>query len=63
MHLLAHEGIDTSLRQSFVVSLPSHGRSMAEVLRVRRKNIDAEFVRGFGGMTDEPVSIDELAAA
>jgi hypothetical protein len=36
---------------------------MGEVLRVRRKDISGEFTRGFAGMTDAPISLDELLAA
>ncbi len=36
---------------------------MAEVLRPRRKDIAEEFRRGFVGMTQEPVSLDELITA
>jgi hypothetical protein len=41
----------------------SHDRPMSEVLAPRRKDIAAEFMRGFDGMTDAPISIDELVAA
>jgi hypothetical protein len=33
---------------------------MSEVLACRPKQIAGEFVRGFEGMTDRPVSLDEL---
>jgi hypothetical protein len=33
------------------------------VLKVIPKDIDAEFVRGFEGMTHEPISVDALVAA
>jgi hypothetical protein len=36
---------------------------MAEVLAVRPKDISAEFVAGFQGMTAEPVTVAELNAA
>jgi len=61
--LLAHEGIDDPLRGAFLVYLLSHNRPMFEVLSVPRKDIAHEFERGFQGMTDEPVSLDELLAA
>jgi predicted nucleotidyltransferase component of viral defense system len=61
--LLANEGIDDALRRAFIVYLLSHDRPMSEVLAPRRKNISAEFMRGFEGMTDKPVSLDELTAA
>ena len=36
---------------------------MAEVLAVRPKEISAEFVAGFQGMTAKPVTVEELIAA
>jgi predicted nucleotidyltransferase component of viral defense system len=61
--LLANEGIDDALRKAFVVYLLSHDRPMSEVLAPRRKDISDEFLRGFEGMTEQPVSRDELIAA
>ena len=61
--LLANEGIDDRLRAAFIVYLLSHNRPMAEVLAVRPKEISAEFVAGFQGMTANPVTVDELIAA
>jgi predicted nucleotidyltransferase component of viral defense system len=61
--LLANEGIDDSLRKAFIVYLLSHDRPMSEVLAPTRKDISAEFLRGFEGMTEEPVARDELIAA
>lgn len=61
--LLANEGIDDALRRAFLVYLISHDRPMHEVLQPRRKDISEEFVRGFNGMTEDPVTIEELAAA
>jgi predicted nucleotidyltransferase component of viral defense system len=61
--LLANEGIDDSLRKAFIVHLLSHDHPMSEVLAPTRKDISAEFLRGFEGMTEEPVSRDELIAA
>lgn len=60
--LLANEGIDDSLRKAFIVYLLSHDRPMSEVLAPTRKDISAEFFRGFEGMTEEPVALDELIA-
>jgi len=51
------------MRQAFITYLISHPRPMAEVLRPRRKDIAEEFRRGFVGMTQEPVSLDDLIAA
>lgn len=60
--LLAHEGINDALRRAFIVYLLSHGRPMSEVLAPTRKPIDAEFLRGFEGMTEKPVALDSLLA-
>ena len=58
--LLAHEGIDDRLRKAFVVYLLSHDRPMAEVLAPARLDISAEFKRGFEGMVENSVTLDEL---
>jgi predicted nucleotidyltransferase component of viral defense system len=61
--LLANEGIDDALRKAFIVYLLSHDRPMSEVLAPTRKDISDEFLRGFEGMTEQPVSREELIAA
>jgi predicted nucleotidyltransferase component of viral defense system len=61
--LLANEGIDDTLRKAFVVYMLSHNRPMAEVLAPARLDIAHEFERGFAGMTEEPVTLDELLKA
>jgi predicted nucleotidyltransferase component of viral defense system len=61
--LLSHEGIDDTLRKAFIVYLLSHHRSMAEVLAPARLDISAEYKRGFEGMVDTPVTLDELLQA
>jgi predicted nucleotidyltransferase component of viral defense system len=61
--LLANEGIDDALRTAFLIYLVSHDRRMSEVLAPTRKDIADEFFRGFEGMTEQPVSRDELVAA
>lgn len=61
--LLSNEGIDDALRRAFLVYLISHSRPMHEVLTARRKDLTTEFERGFQGMTDKPVTLDELNAA
>src|SRR3984957_14126254 len=60
--LLANEGIDDALRKAFIVYLLSHDRPMSEVLAPNPKDISDEFLRGFEGMTERPVSRDELIA-
>jgi hypothetical protein len=61
--LLSHEGIDDNLRKAFIVYLLSHDRPMAEVLAPARLDIAAEYKRGFEGMVDKPVTLDELLQA
>jgi hypothetical protein len=61
--LLAHDGIDDALRGAFLVYLVSHSRPVHEVLTARRKDMTAEFNRGFDGMTEKPVTLAELVAA
>jgi predicted nucleotidyltransferase component of viral defense system len=61
--LFTHEGVNNTLRSAFLVYLVSHSRPMHEVLTARRKDMTAEFSRGFDGMTKEPVTLAELAVA
>jgi predicted nucleotidyltransferase component of viral defense system len=61
--LLANEGIDDALRKAFIVYLLSHDRPMSEVLKPTRLDIAPEFARGFDGMTDTAVTIEELCVA
>lgn len=61
--LLRHEGIGDDLRTAFIVYLLSHNRPMAEVLSAAQKDIRQEFARGFDGMTDQPVALDDLIVA
>jgi predicted nucleotidyltransferase component of viral defense system len=61
--LLANEGINDELRKAFIVYLLSHNRPMAEVLAPMRLDISAEFARGFAGLTESPVMLDELLQA
>ncbi len=61
--LLSHEGIDDNLRKAFIIYLLSHQRPMAEVLAPTRLNISAEYNRGFEGMVDKPVPLDQLLQA
>ena len=42
-----------------VVYLLSHGRPMFEVLKAVPKDIGPEFLRGFEGMTDVPIALDD----
>lgn len=61
--LLANEGIDQTLRRAFLAYLLSHNRPMFEVLSPKRKSVQAEFRRGFQGLTAELVSIEDLTNA
>jgi predicted nucleotidyltransferase component of viral defense system len=61
--LLANEGVDDLLRKAFVVYLLSHNRPMSEVLAPPRLDISAEYRRGFEGMVDEQVTLDDLLKA
>jgi predicted nucleotidyltransferase component of viral defense system len=61
--LLANEGISDDLRRAFIVYLLSHDRPMHEVITARRKDITREYERGFAGMTEAPVALDELLVA
>lgn len=61
--LLQREGIDDNLRKAFIVYVLSHNRPFFEVLAPTRQNISKEFMRGFNGMTDDPVKIEELVQA
>jgi predicted nucleotidyltransferase component of viral defense system len=61
--LLANEGIDDKLRKAFIVYLLSHNRPMAEILAPQRLDISAEYRRGFEGMVEQPVSLDDLLKA
>ena len=58
--LLAAEGIGEEIRKAFIVYILSHNRPMAEVLAPTRLDIAQEFARGFEGMTETPVTLDDL---
>jgi hypothetical protein len=61
--LLANENITDELRRAFIVYLLNHNRPFAEVLDPRRLDISREFAQGFNGMTENPITIDELIQA
>ena len=58
--LLAREGIDDRLRTAFIVYLVGHNRPLAELLAPARRDMANEFGRGFAGMTEAPVALDDL---
>jgi hypothetical protein len=51
------------LRRAFIVSLVSSNRPFAELLAPTRMNIAQEFARGFDGMTDARVRVDDHSRA
>lgn len=61
--LMANEGVDDELRKAFIVYLLSHNRPMAEVLAPTRRDISEEFARGFDGLSEQPVALDDLLQA
>ena len=61
--LFANEGIDEVLRTAFVVYMLSHNRPMEEVLAPTLKDITKDFERDFSGMTENPVTLDNLVEA
>lgn len=61
--LLANEGVSDELRLAFLVYLVSHDRPIAELLAPNRKPLENEFIRGFEGMSREPVALEDLLAA
>jgi predicted nucleotidyltransferase component of viral defense system len=58
--LLANEGISDEIRRAFIIYLVSANRPFAEILAPTRLDIKPEFTRGFEGMTDTQVTIDDL---
>jgi predicted nucleotidyltransferase component of viral defense system len=58
--LLANEGIDATVREAFAVYIISHNRPMAEVLAPARLDVAQEFTRGFAGMTEQDVRLEDL---
>ena len=61
--LLANEGIGDELRKAFIVYILSHNRPMAELLAPTLLDIAKEFTRGFEGMTETAVTLDNLLRA
>lgn len=61
--LMADGGINDALRRAFIVYAISHDRPLSEILAPTRRPLDAEFARGFDGMTREPVALTALAEA
>ena len=61
-HLLANEGIDKTLYQTFLAYILSHNRPTHELLQPRLKDIRQTFEREFVGMTVSETSLDMLLA-
>ncbi len=61
-HLLANEGIDRTLYQTFLAYILSHNRPAHELLRPRLKDIRQAYEREFVGMTVSETSLDILLA-
>ena len=62
-HLLANEGIDETLYQTFLTYILSHKRPAQELLQPRLKDIRQTFEREFVGMTVHETSLPMLLAA
>lgn len=60
--LLLHGTVTDRMRQCFVVYLAGHNRPIHEVLSGRAKDIEAEFINNFEGMTTQPISLKDLLA-
>lgn len=61
--LLAAEGMSDELFRASLVYLISHGGSIARLLNPTLKPLTELFERQFIGMTDQPVTLDEIEAA
>jgi hypothetical protein len=61
-HLLANEGIDDALYQTFLAYILSHNRPTHELLQPRLKDIRRAFEREFVGMTVSDTSLEMLLA-
>lgn len=61
--LLEAEGITDTIRQSFVIYLASHNRPMSDLINPNRLDFKTVYEGEFQGMTNIPVSYQELANA
>ena len=62
-YLLENEGLSNDLMKTFLVYLISHNRTMAELLRPVRKNIQPLYEGEFLNMTQKPVKLSDLEDA
>lgn len=60
--LLENEGLSDNLRKTFLVYLISHNRTMAELLRPTRKDLQATYDNEFVRMSQVDVPLQELEA-
>lgn len=60
MLLFNNEGVDTKLWQAFLVYLICHNRPMSEILKPNFHDFSDVFKKEFEGMTDKPISIQQL---
>ena len=58
--LLSNEGIDSTLREAFVVYLISHHRPLFSLVAPVRRELNEEFNCGLVGMMEHPVTLDAL---
>ena len=58
--LYQNEGITENVRKAFIVYLVSHPRPIVELLNPNLKDIHLIFDNEFQGMTQTPVTLDEL---
>ena len=61
--LMSNEGIDSTLREAFVVYLISHHRPLFSLVAPVRRELTEEFHRGLVGMMEHPVTLDALVRA
>jgi predicted nucleotidyltransferase component of viral defense system len=58
---ILHAGVmDDQLRTAFLVYLISHNRPISELLAPNEKPFDRAFVEEFDGMTQEPITVEQL---
>jgi hypothetical protein len=58
--LFENEGLTDGIRKAFIVYLISHDRPIVELLNPGLKDIKQVFENEFGGMTTDPVKLDDL---
>ncbi|MBX3484794.1 nucleotidyl transferase AbiEii/AbiGii toxin family protein [Phenylobacterium sp.] len=61
--LLAEDGVSNELRRAFIAYVLSSARPLNVILNPPRRDLTQKFAREFEGMTEEPVTLDDLHAA